>query len=55
MVMFHARIPYAVAFERGRIQSEILSALTERAATIEQIDMTHAEALVEQRLEPMLA
>ena len=31
MVMFHDEIPYAVAYERGRIQNEILAQLTRNA------------------------
>ncbi len=54
MVMFHERIPYAVALERGRIQSEILGALTASAQTLEQIDWTQAQQLVETQLEPMM-
>ncbi|HEY8540184.1 MAG TPA: NAD(P)/FAD-dependent oxidoreductase [Steroidobacteraceae bacterium] len=53
MVMFHARIPYAVALERGRIQAEILAALTHDAAALEDIDWTHAARLIEERLEPI--
>jgi kynurenine 3-monooxygenase len=55
MVMFHARIPYAVALERGRIQSAILNALTASAENLADIDWTLAETLVEAGLEPMLA
>jgi kynurenine 3-monooxygenase len=55
MVMFHARIPYAVALERGRIQSEILSALTERADAMDDVNWALAGELIEQKLEPILA
>jgi kynurenine 3-monooxygenase len=55
MVMFHARIPYAVAFERGRIQSDILNALTEQADAIDEVNWAHAGELIEQKLEPILA
>jgi kynurenine 3-monooxygenase len=55
MVMFHARIPYSVAFERGTIQSQILSELTQRATSLDDVDWSHAAALIEQRLEPILA
>jgi kynurenine 3-monooxygenase len=52
MVMFHARIPYAVAFERGRVQAEILGELTRHAASLEDIDWSHAARLVD-RLDPI--
>jgi kynurenine 3-monooxygenase len=55
MVMFHARIPYAVAYERGRIQSEILAELTRHAATLEEVDGSQAAGLIRQRLEPLLS
>jgi kynurenine 3-monooxygenase len=55
MVMFHARIPYAVAYERGRIQGEILSELTQHASTLDDIDASRAATLIEQRLEPILS
>ena len=55
MVMFHARIPYAVALQRGRVQSTILGELTQAAQSLEQIDWTRAGELIEQRLEPILA
>lgn len=54
MVMFHARIPYAVALERGRRQSEILSTLTQSARALHDIDYTLAQHLIEERLEPIL-
>jgi kynurenine 3-monooxygenase len=55
MVMFHARIPYAVALERGRIQSAILSELTRSAHTLDDIDYSLAARLIDERLEPILA
>lgn len=55
MVMFHARIPYSVAYERGRIQAEILASLTETATSLDQIDWQRAAALIEHKLEPILA
>jgi kynurenine 3-monooxygenase len=55
MVMFHERIPYAVALERGRVQSEILSTLTQAARTLDEIDWTRASELITARLEPVLA
>ena len=55
MVMFHARIPYAVAYARGRVQAEILTALTEHATSLDHMNWERAGELIEQRLEPMLA
>ena len=55
MVMFHARIPYAVAYERGRIQSAILNTLTQQATTLDDVDMAQAATLIDSRLEPILA
>jgi kynurenine 3-monooxygenase len=55
MVMFHARIPYAVALERGRIQADILSTLTRSARSLEEVDWTLASELISGKLEPILA
>jgi kynurenine 3-monooxygenase len=55
MVMFHHEIPYAVAFERGRIQQEILNDLTARATEVEQIDWSLASRLVKERLPTLQA
>jgi kynurenine 3-monooxygenase len=51
MVTF-SRVSYSVALERGNIQIAILRELTNGKTSIDQIDMTHADALVEQRLTP---
>jgi kynurenine 3-monooxygenase len=53
MVMFHDDIPYAVAYERGRIQNEILSALTEHADTLAAVDYHLAARLIEAKLPPL--
>ncbi|HMN44487.1 MAG TPA: NAD(P)/FAD-dependent oxidoreductase [Povalibacter sp.] len=53
MVMFHDDIPYAVAFERGRIQQDILNQLTGSAATLDQVDFDLATQLIERRLPPI--
>lgn len=53
MVMFHDDIPYAVAFERGRIQQEILELLTNDAASLDQVDFDRAATLIGQRLPPI--
>jgi kynurenine 3-monooxygenase len=49
MVMFHD-IPYAEAQRRGRIQDEILTTLTDRAHTLEDVDYAVADRLIEERL-----
>lgn len=53
MVMFRDDIPYAVAYERGRIQHEILTALTTRADTLATVDFAAAARMIEQRLPPL--
>jgi kynurenine 3-monooxygenase len=50
MVMFHHEIPYADAYDRGRIQAEILDELTHSAVTLADVDMQRANALVHDRL-----
>jgi kynurenine 3-monooxygenase len=52
MVSFR-RIPYATAFERGRIQRELLIEATRGCARIEDVDMTAADAAVMARLSPL--
>jgi len=54
MVMFHARIPYAVAYERGRQQAQILGRLTEHADSLEDIDWQLAATLIDATLERLL-
>ncbi len=53
MVMFHDRIAYATAQQRGRIQHEILDALTLDAASMDQIDFEQAGSLIEAKLPPI--
>jgi kynurenine 3-monooxygenase len=53
MVMFHDDIPYSVAFERGRIQAQILAALTRDAQTLAEVNFGEAERLVAERLPPL--
>jgi kynurenine 3-monooxygenase len=54
MVMHHHEVPYHVALERGRIQSELLSELTAgETKTLEQVDFGRAAELVRQRLAPL--
>jgi kynurenine 3-monooxygenase len=50
MVMFHPEISYAEAQRRGAMQAEILRELTVAADSLEAIDLTRAEALVDTRL-----
>lgn len=53
MVMFRDDIPYTVAYERGRIQNEILHALTTHADALTAVDFTAAARMIEQRLPPL--
>lgn len=53
MVMFRDDIPYAIAYERGRIQNEILHALTTRADTLAAVDFDAAARMIEQQLPPL--
>jgi len=46
MVMFHHEIPYAVAYERGKVQSQILEDLTAGAESLAQLDPADAETAV---------
>ena len=54
LVMFH-RGPYADAYRRGEIQSEILDLLLAGAGSLEEVDFTLAERLIAERLEPLPA
>ena len=49
MVTFR-RLPYAVAFERGQIQRELLVELTRGHASLDTLDWTTVDALVQERL-----
>ncbi len=49
MVMFHT-IPYAEARRRGAIQEKILDELTSRAASLDEVDLAHADRLIAERL-----
>jgi kynurenine 3-monooxygenase len=55
MVMFRDDISYAIAYERGRIQNEILAALTQDADTLAAVDYDAAARMIEQRLAPLPA
>jgi kynurenine 3-monooxygenase len=53
MVMFRDDIPYSVAYERGRSQSEILFALTQSADTLAAVDYDAAARMIEAKLPPL--
>src|SRR5690606_26641103 len=53
MVMFHAEIPYAVAFERGAVQQALPDELTRDAHALADIDLDAATALARDRLPPL--
>jgi kynurenine 3-monooxygenase len=53
MVMFRDDIPYALAYERGRIQNEILDALTRHADSLEAVDFDAATRMIEAQLSPL--
>jgi len=52
MVTF-SRLPYATAFERGKIQAAIADELTCDVHDIDAVDLARADRLVEQRLPPL--
>ena len=54
MVSF-MRIPYATAFERGRVQRELLAEVTRGHDSLDTIDRALAERLVAERLPPLEA
>lgn len=49
MVMFHL-LPYAEARRRGRLQAEILDALTVSATSLDAVDFDHAGRLIEKMI-----
>ena len=55
MVTFHHEIPYRVALQRGRIQSDLLAELTADARTLADVDYARAERAVESRLPELAA
>ncbi|GAB1595992.1 FAD-dependent oxidoreductase [Lysobacter claricitrinus] len=54
MVTF-MRLPYATAFERGRVQRDLLAELTRGHASLDTIDRDLADRLVMERLPPLAA
>ncbi len=53
MVMFHHEIPYADAYQRGRIQARILDELTREAHSIEQVSLQQADERILALLKPV--
>ncbi len=53
MVMFHHEIPYRVAFERGRVQIDLLTRLTTTADSVADIPTAQMDALVTGLLDPL--
>ncbi|MGA9334522.1 MAG: NAD(P)/FAD-dependent oxidoreductase [Rudaea sp.] len=54
MVTF-TRLPYSIAFERGKIQAQILRELSARTSSLDDIDLTYADRLIDARLPPLPA
>lgn len=52
MVSFQ-RVPYAVAFARGKVQRQLLAEATRSCTTLEEVDLARADAMVLERLEPL--
>jgi kynurenine 3-monooxygenase len=55
MVTFHHDIPYRVAYERGKVQAQILEQLTQHAGELADIPVAAMDALVLRHLEPLVA
>jgi kynurenine 3-monooxygenase len=55
MVMFHHEIPYRIAFERGRTQTDVLTRLTTAADSVADIPTAQMDALVTGLLDPLPA
>jgi kynurenine 3-monooxygenase len=53
MVMFHHDIPYATAYERGRVQAQLLNELTQNATALNEIDLQQAAVRVRTLLQPL--
>ncbi|HEY0662615.1 MAG TPA: NAD(P)/FAD-dependent oxidoreductase [Lysobacter sp.] len=52
MVTFH-RMPYAVAFERGQVQRELLVELTRGHSSLDTLDWNAVDIVVRERLSPL--
>ncbi len=53
MVMFHAEISYATAYERGRIQQRLLDELTINMQGLSEIDWNYAASRINELLPPL--
>jgi len=53
MVMFHHEIPYVMAYQRGKIQTEILDDLTADIHHLDQVNMSRATAMINSKLDPV--
>lgn len=53
MVMFHHEIPYAVAEQRGLVQSQLLAELTAGRGALGEVDLERADAAIAARLPPL--
>ncbi len=53
MVMFHHDIPYAAAYERGKIQAQILDELTDHATALSEVNMQLAAIRINALLPPL--
>jgi kynurenine 3-monooxygenase len=53
MVMFHHEIPYAVARQRGLLQTQILTELTANATALADVDYALADRIIAARLPPL--
>jgi kynurenine 3-monooxygenase len=53
MVMFHHEIPYVMAYQRGKIQAEILDDLTADIHHLDQVNMNRATAMINSKLDPI--
>src|SRR6185295_7499079 len=54
MVMFHHEIPYAVAYERGRLQARILEQATSSIDTLDEVDWASTAGWIRERLAPLV-
>jgi len=54
MVMFHHEIPYAVAYERGRLQARILEEATSSIDTLDEVDWASTAGWIRERLAPLV-
>ena len=55
MVVYSASIPYSVAEELGAIQERILAQLSESVTSADEVDLKHAETLIDGQFTPEVA